>query len=298
MNRFPRATCTTCRKRLKFPHTLVPTTLYTSNLRHKKTRAEVSVREEDCSCCVCTRARIFGGAWHAFKKSVKAAQNKDKENLKPGLLKLCPHCYHPISQGCQHACGPQAGIDNISDLLGPEKVSKLCQKFLKEQTSSSGDNQVPLKGNLGGRPMKVTVNPKMDKTKKVFGLKETLALRADGNFTSKYVTILLKGIGDLNICRKVDLILKHMRDSLETGTVAPNQRIQIRGFKKLFANLTTTEILTFKDKNGMDIKRPFTYIDNPVEFKTSVATMRQKDENLLTTKFGLDNGQVKKLPLY
>ena len=94
------------------------------------------------------------------------------------------------------------------------------------------------------------------------------------------------------ICRKVDLILKHMRDSLETGTVAPNQRVQIRQFKKIFSNLTSTEILTFQDKNGEEIKRPFAFINDPEEFKASIASMRQKDVSHLTTKFGLDNGQV------
>ena len=90
------------------------------------------------------------------------------------------------------------------------------------------------------------------------------------------------------------MILRHMRDSLGTGTVAPNQRVQIRQFKKIFSNLTSTEILTFKDKNGEDIKRPFTFINNPEEFKASIASMRQKDVNHLTTKYGLDNGQVNK----
>lgn len=86
-----------------------------------------------------------------------------------------------------------------------------------------------------------------------------------------------------------------MRDSLETGTVAPNQRIQIRQFKKIFSNLTSTEILTFQDKNGKEIQRPFTFINNQDEFKSSIASMRQKDVSCLTTKFGLDNGQVSQI---
>ena len=84
-----------------------------------------------------------------------------------------------------------------------------------------------------------------------------------------------------------------MRDSLEPGTVAPHQHVQVRQFKKLFSYLTTTEILTFKDKNGHDIQRPFTYINDPEEFKTNIACMRNQDVNNVSTKYGIDNGQVR-----
>ena len=83
-----------------------------------------------------------------------------------------------------------------------------------------------------------------------------------------------------------------MRDSFETGTVAPHQRVQVRQFKKLFSSLNTTDILTFKDKHGQDIQRPFTYISNPEEFKSSIASMRNQDVGNVTTKYGIDNGQV------
>ena len=125
--------------------------------------------------------------------------------------------------------------------------------------------------------MRMAVKPKHPKTQKVFGLQQTLGMRTEGNFTSK----------------KVDLILRHMRDALEPGTVAPNQRVQARGFKNIFSSLTTTETLTFKDKDGQDIQRPFTYSNDPAAFKSSIASMRNKDVKRLGTKYGLDNGQVK-----
>ena len=63
-----------------------------------------------------------------------------------------------------------------------------------------------------------------------------------------------------------------MRDSLDPGTVASNQREQVRGFKKLFSSVASTEILTFKYKKGKDIKRPFSFINDPQEFKSSIAS--------------------------
>ena len=94
------------------------------------------------------------------------------------------------------------------------------------------------------------------------------------------------------MCRKVDLILRHFRDATDPGTIAPHQRSQVRGFKQLFSGLTTTEILTFQDKAGNDIKRPFSYINDPQEFKESIASIRKKDLKRLGTKYGVDNGQV------
>ena len=44
---------------------------------------------------------------------------------------------------------------------------------------------VTLESSMGGKPMKVAINLKDEKPKKVFGLKQTLALRTEGNFTSK-----------------------------------------------------------------------------------------------------------------
>ena len=92
--------------------------------------------------------------------------------------------------------------------------------------------------------------------------------------------------------RKTDLILRHFRDASAPGTIAPNLKVQHRNFKKIFSGITTTEILTFKDKDGNDIKRPFSYINDPTEFKTSIASIRKKDIKRLGTKYGLDNGQV------
>jgi hypothetical protein len=92
--------------------------------------------------------------------------------------------------------------------------------------------------------------------------------------------------------RKVDLILRHIRDNSEPGSVAPYQRIQLRQFKHIFSSLTHTEILTFHDKDGQDLVRPLTYIKDPVEFKASIASMRNKENKTVVTKYGLDNGQV------
>ena len=58
--------------------------------------------------------------------------------------------------------------------------------YIKERACNSGDNLVSVKGVHGGKPMKLAVNPKPEKPKKLFGLRQTLALRTEGNFTSKY----------------------------------------------------------------------------------------------------------------
>ena len=92
--------------------------------------------------------------------------------------------------------------------------------------------------------------------------------------------------------RKVDLILRHIRDSMEPGSVAPNLRVQMRKFKTIFSSISKTEILTFHDKDGKDIRRPLTYIKDPLEFKSSISKMRDTDLKSVTTKYGLDNGQV------
>ena len=72
-------------------------------------------------------------------------------------------------------------------MLGPDKIEKLCHSYIKDKTRASGDNLLSLKGRFGGIPMKVAMNKNPDQSKKVFGLKQTVALRTEGNFTSKYV---------------------------------------------------------------------------------------------------------------
>jgi hypothetical protein len=92
--------------------------------------------------------------------------------------------------------------------------------------------------------------------------------------------------------RKVDLVLRHVRDVMPPGSVAPNLRIQLRGFKNIFSSISKTEILEFHDKDGNVILRPLTYIKDPLEFKACISSMRSTDLNTVTTKYGLDNGQV------
>jgi hypothetical protein len=77
-------------------------------------------------------------------------------------------------------------VDNISKLLGPERIDKLCHSYTQARASISGDNMVSVKGIYGGKPMRLAVNPKPEMPKKMFGLKQTIALRTEGNFTSKY----------------------------------------------------------------------------------------------------------------
>ena len=68
-------------------------------------------------------------------------------------------------------------------------MRKLCHNYIKGKVHKSGSSTVTLESSKGGKPIKVAINPKEEKTKKVFGLKQTLALRTEGNFTSKYVKI-------------------------------------------------------------------------------------------------------------
>ena len=120
-----------------------------------------------------------------FLSEKKKSRSANKENSQPGPLRLCPDCFQPIYQGCRHDCGSEAEVANITMLLGAERMDKLCHSYIKEKASISGDAMVFVKGVNGGKPMKLAVNPKPEKTKKVFGLKQTLALRTEGNFTSK-----------------------------------------------------------------------------------------------------------------
>ena len=78
-----------------------------------------------------------------------------------------------------------AEVHNISKLLGADKMEELCHSYMKEKAGTSGDKVLSLHGRFGGMPMKVVVNPEPVKPKKVFGLRETIALRTEGNFTSK-----------------------------------------------------------------------------------------------------------------
>ena len=163
-----------------------------SDLRRMQTRTEAAKREEDCICCVCRRARLHGKAMNIFRKDLKAKKSQNKENLHPGLLRLCPACFQPISQGCRHECGPQTELSNVSALLGAERMENLCHSYIKEKSMASGDNFMALKGRFGGNPMKVTMNQKPEQSKKVFGLQQAVALRTEGNFTSKYVSYFLQ----------------------------------------------------------------------------------------------------------
>jgi hypothetical protein len=156
-----------------------------SNLRRMQTRAEAGKSEHDCTCCVCTRARLNGNAMKTFRKDLKAKNRLNKENVHPGLLRLCPDCFTPISQGCCHDCGAQAEFGNVVSIFGPQKMEQLCHSFMKERASHSGDNITSLKGRFGGIPMKVTINPKPEQPKQVFGLQHAVALRTEGNLTSK-----------------------------------------------------------------------------------------------------------------
>ena len=140
-------------------------------------------------CCVCTRARLNGSAMKTFRKELKAKKTQNKENLKPGLLRLCSDCFKPIYQGCRHDCSPLAGLNNVSAMIGAEGMEKLCHSYISERSGASGDHIISLKGKLGGKPMKVAINKniKPEQAKQVFGLKEAVALRTEGNFTSKCV---------------------------------------------------------------------------------------------------------------
>ena len=108
---------------------------------------------------------------------------------KSGTIKLCSECFLPIYQGCSHECGVKEGLQNITKLLGPDKMEKLCHQYIKEKAnqSGSGDNLITLAGCSGGKPLNVKVSPKSVKPKKVFKLQHTIAMRSEGNFTSKYV---------------------------------------------------------------------------------------------------------------
>ena len=88
------------------------------------------------------------------------------------------------------------------------------------------------------------------------------------------------------------MILRHIRDNMESGSVAPNLRVQMRRFKTIFSSISKTEMLTFLDKDGEEIRRPLTYIKDPVEFKACISSMRNTELESVTTKYGLDNGQV------
>lgn len=79
---------------------------------------------------------------------------------------------------------------------------------------------------------------------------------------------------------------------MDSGSVAPNIRIQIRKFKTIFSSISKTEMLSFQDKDGEEIRRPLTYIMDPVEFKASISSMRNTELESVITKYGLDNGQV------
>ena len=83
------------------------TTLYSSNLRRRQTRSEAGRAEEDCTCCVCVRAKLNGGALKKFKKESGELKAAEKENRVPGAgrpLKLCKHCYASLYPGCPHEC--------------------------------------------------------------------------------------------------------------------------------------------------------------------------------------------------
>ena len=113
------------------------------------------------------------------------SRSLSKENIQQNVLRLCSSCFQPISQGCTHHCGAKEELNNIKTLLGPDKMEKLCHSYLQEKAGSSGDSHLSFVGNSGGKAMKVEINPKAVKPKKVFGLQQTLAMRTEGNFTSK-----------------------------------------------------------------------------------------------------------------
>jgi hypothetical protein len=112
--------CYTCKNRLRTPHNLFVTTLYSSNLRRRQTRSEASRPEEDCSCCVCTRAKLNGAEMLKFRRESAKLRAAEKENCVPGggrhPLKLCNHCYANLYPGCPHEC---------------EAIRQVCKRAMK-----------------------------------------------------------------------------------------------------------------------------------------------------------------------
>ena len=183
--RFPSATCTVCRRRLKHPHTLKITNMYSpDNFRRTRTRSESNIQEEDCTCeVVCRRARLNGPSWNAFKSKHKVNHTIDKENH-PKVTRICSRCKSSIYSGCSHPfeeCKSLLNqLNNVISMLTPDQLDKICHSRLQEKVSQSGDSSISLQGAFGGKPMKVTVNSLKSQPKKLFTLQNCIALRSEG----------------------------------------------------------------------------------------------------------------------
>ena len=59
-------------------------------------------------------------------------------------------------------------------------MEKLCHSYISERSGASGDHIISLK-------VAINKNIKPEQAKQVFGVKEAVALRTEGNFTSEYV---------------------------------------------------------------------------------------------------------------
>ena len=81
-----------------------------------------------CQCTICTRARIYGGAWNKFRKDFKSG--KDLIKLGKGD-KLCPKCFSKIYRGSNHsqeACRSKETLAENLSVVDPKILKKALQK--------------------------------------------------------------------------------------------------------------------------------------------------------------------------
>lgn len=189
---FPSGLCSSCQKILhewisgkENPRKLPVTSDYNPNIPHATRGNDGS----ECSCRMCVRARLFGGAWNKFKAECKANKENNKVEFKKGEgALLCTKCYSPVYRGCNHTkevCSSKlTSIENVAKNLSQTQLEQLAVRVLKEKAINSGDNTIKMTGK-SGRPVTVHLGPLLPSPQEPYSVEEIIRIQLESNMTGK-----------------------------------------------------------------------------------------------------------------
>ena len=218
------------------------------------TRSKVS---SNCTCTICTRARLNGGAWNKFRKDCKKI---DSVALNKGE-KLCPKCFSKIYPGSSHseeACqSKNTLIDNLSNI--DPKILKAALK--KQNVEVVEKKEIPKPG-----PSHVYTNDDVKHLKKITGVSG----------------------------KTVKTFMQFIRVKEGPGYVEPHVRENMARDKKLFEPYFSLKKEKFNESDSvpaMDKEVPLFFCHDPDGFIETECEILGYSPHELTKKLGIDSGK-------
>ena len=170
-NRLPKVLCGTCRKKVYANLSLEPCQKINLPDFSRFEGGEIA-SEGKCQCHLCFLAREIkfpGISSSNNNETIKF--KKSKFNLKKIMFKRCNNCLSIIKRGIRHDCNSRTKIQNVQSLCNDKEKQQLTSTLIHEMkncnlAANKDPNVINLTNLNGGRPMRVTVNSKLNSSKK------------------------------------------------------------------------------------------------------------------------------------